>query len=84
MGTLILTLQIGQMCDASGFLTTPPAAQLGLQQSDGVPQRLVFLLLFFPFVLPLFGRQLHVQNDCIFDCLCPVETEGESVTSSRS
>lgn len=77
---MIVTLNIGLIRDVFGFITAPPAVQLSLQQSDGVLQCLVFLLLFFPFVLPLFRGQLHIQNYCVFDCLCPAEREWKSIT----
>lgn len=76
----ILTLDTGRMCERLGFLTAPPAVQLRLQKGDGVLQRLVPLLLFFPFALPLFCCQLHVDSYCVFDRFCPAEPQRESVT----
>lgn len=66
--------QKSEMILDSVVLTSPPAVDLSLQPGDGVFQRLVLLLLFLPLVLPLLGRQLHIQTHCVLDRLCPGET----------
>lgn len=66
--------QKSEMILDSVVLTAPPAVDLSLQPGDGVFQRLVLLLLFLPLVLPLLGRQLHIQTHCVLDRLCPGET----------
>lgn len=54
-------------------LTAPPAVQLSLQPGDGAPERLVFLLLPLPLVLPLLCGQLYVQTHCVLNGLCSNE-----------
>lgn len=56
-------------------ITASPPVELRLQQSDGVFQRLVPLLLFLPLALPLLGCQLHVQGNLVLDRLRPERTQ---------
>lgn len=53
------------------FLTVSPSVQLHLQMLDDILQSLVFLLLLFVFLLPLFCCQFQVHRDCILDGLSP-------------